>query len=174
VARHHDRRRGPRAARAARARGPRLRDTRAAARPQAAAAARPGRRARHRRSPRPGPEGPGRFANALRVADRSPRLGPGRGRDRDPDPGVQPPRDHERPPRRLAGGGRARRGAEAARAARASEGGAGGGRDHAGARGDARARLVEGGRVLREVRDHREAAPKWSSQVRSPSPRFAR
>jgi hypothetical protein len=81
---------------------------------------------------------------------------PGRGRrgDCDADAAVQSPRDHERPPGRLAGGGRARRGAEAARAPRPREGSTDGRRDHTGPGRYARERLAQGGAILRAVWGH--------------------
>ena len=87
---------------------------------------RPGSDLRRFPSPRFGDYSRTRFES--RVAFGGPderRRGRG-GNHRDPDAAVQPPGDHERPPGRLAGGGRARRGAEAARPARAGQGGPGG------------------------------------------------
>ncbi len=48
-----------------------------------------------------------RDPDAVRIPGRVRRPGRGRGGDRDPNAAVQPTRDHERPPGRLAGGGRA-------------------------------------------------------------------
>ncbi len=76
------------------------------------------------------PDAPGRSArripNLCRGTSRVSRPGRGRGGDRDPDAEVLRVRDHERAPRRFAGGGRAAGGAEAARDARPREGDTGG------------------------------------------------